>query len=432
MYTVFLAYKYVKSRLVNLAAVLAVALALTVQIVVTAVLDGQLEDSERRVRDLGGQIAITFRNEYPSAGECEALREKLLRIDGVRGVTPLVAGGAVLEKDGFYAYVEISGIDLAQELRQSKLASHLKNVAPDSSGNWFGDKAGDGKYPPLYLGKFAADNLGAAPGDAVVLSYMRAGEEKVRRKTFTMVSWLLSGTEQDYYGAYAPLEIAQEIFLDTGEKPAAERPVGALSIWLQDPYAANALEERIGRAVVAEFANRLGMRIGSNTWQKRWSHISEGMKHENDLQTIILFMITLSSVFCVFAIISTLVSRRVRDVGLLRCIGASRTGIVAVFLLVGLAIGIAGTLLGLAGGYCVAEPGLFFVKRPLLDVVFEYITGHPLYPPHMFGIEELPILIKAWKVLAYAAASVLLSVLAAAYPAFCAGRREPMEALRDG
>ncbi len=61
-----LAFRYATRRLVNYIAVLALALALAVQIVAMAVLDGMLVDLEKRLRNLGEQITLTVGGELDS------------------------------------------------------------------------------------------------------------------------------------------------------------------------------------------------------------------------------------------------------------------------------------------------------------------------------------------------------------------------------
>lgn len=153
-----------------------------------------------------------------------------------------------------------------------------------------------------------------------------------------------------------------------------------------------------------------------------------------------MVLMNLSGGFCVFAILATLVSRRVKDVGLLRCLGTSRIRIVGLFLTIGLVIGVAGAAMGLAGSLWltshieVQQVGAPPRTAPRIDAYFEMMTGQPLYPPRMFGVlgsKGLPIRIVPWKVGAYALGAILIAVLAALYPALWAGRLEPVEALRD-
>ncbi|MCX7933654.1 MAG: hypothetical protein N3A66_00160, partial [Planctomycetota bacterium] len=231
---------------------------------------------------------------------------------------------------------------------------------------------------------------------------------------------------KDDAAVYIPLAVAQQLFL--AGSAAADTVAPIFSVWLTEPDRANDLEEK----VLVSICRALGRRDGrSYTWQKSWRTISEGMEYENNLQEIVLALMNLSGGFCVFAILATLVSRRVRDVGLLRCLGAGRAGVGLVFLLVGFFIGLAGTAFGTLAGYLLAEPGLFFSnERPLIDWIFERFTGHPLYPVRMFEITGFQPIFGS-KVIYYAAGALVVSLLAALYPAVWAGLRQPIQSLRE-
>ncbi len=429
MYALILAWRYVRSRLVNLVAILAVSLALTVQIVVMAVLDGMLEDMRQRIRDLGEQITVSFFGELPSLQALEqaeaALKQK---VADVRGVTPLVQNYAVLEKDGFHTPVLAYGIDLAREVRFSQLSRHLLDHKLDPEDpRWAPRGAEDAELPRIFLGAQVAERLGALAGDTIYLSYVQPGTDDVERTRVKVASTFRSGSlMKDRWAAYVPIDLAQKLFFGDRVSDADTR-VSIFSIWLEHPDRADALAEQVFE-VVREEVNAGLMR--GQTWQQRWRTISEGMAYENRLQEVILVLMNLSGGFCVFAILATLVSRRVRDVGLLRCLGAGRGGVIGVFLLVGLIIGLAGSVLGLAGGYALSEPGLFFDGgRPLVDVLHERILGEPLYPPRMFLVGGVKPIFGP-KVLLYALGATVISVLAALYPAVWAGTREPVEVLQ--
>ena len=114
--------------------------------------------------------------------------------------------------------------------------------------------------------------------------------------------------------------------------------VSGLSFFLNNPQQANELEVPILKQIVPALG--LSYRgVYSTTWQRRWKSIHDGMAYENMLMEVVLFFMNISSGFCVFAVLATLASRRVKDVGLLRCLGARRINTVGIFLLVGLLIG---------------------------------------------------------------------------------------------
>ena len=439
MYHFALAWRYTHGRLVNYIAVAAVAMCLAVQIVVMAVLDGLLEDMRRRVRDLGEQITVSFLDREllvsrPSAGlptlpELEAAEATLRReVPEVRGITPLLRGYGVLERRGDFAPTVVFGIDLARELRYSQLSQHLQVGKIDrESPMWLGSAFRDRGLPPMFVGAELAERLGIAAGDEVALAYAAVEKKEMERRTFVVANIFRSGSPwKDDAAVYIPLAVAQELFLDASAGDTIAVPV--FSVWLSNPDRANELEDK----VLVTICRALGRRDGrSYTWQKSWRIISEGMEYENNLQEIILALMNLSGGFCVFAILATLVSRRVRDVGLLRCLGAGRASVGLVFLLVGFFIGFAGAALGTLAGYLLAQPGIFFAgERPLVDWIFEKFTGHPLYPVRMFEIAGFrPIF--GPKAAYYAAGALVVSLLAALYPAVWAGLRQPIQSLRE-
>lgn len=456
-----LAWRYATRRLVNFIAIAALVLALMVQIVAMAVLDGMLVDLEKRLRNMGEQITVTVQSEAPIREEFDAAVANIVQsVPGVEGVTPMIQKVGFIEAGNSAEYVWVQGIDLASELKFSSLGTHLLSYKPDPDNPGWGNTTVD--RPGIFMGDQLADRMGVRPGMEVELFYADRnpdGSFAPRSRRFVLTSTFRSGVfERDRYGVYVQLEEAAEFYLSE-DYPDAWGRVETFVVWLKDPNQANDLEAQAVRAVTESLSETGAPRLSSDTWQRRWSEVAQGMKHENNLMELVLLLNDAASGFCVFAILVTLVSRRIRDVGLLRCIGASRRGVMVVFLTVGLLIGVTGGALGaaagaflsgpltlekvdgswrLAAGGAVATPVKASEKasdrRPRIDIYYEAVTGQPLYPPRMFGTAGeagLPTVIYPWKLGLYFLAAVLVSVLAALYPAAWAAWREPMSALRD-
>ena len=463
MMYVQLAWRYASRRLVNYIAILALALALMVQIVAMSVLDGMLVDLEKRLRNMGEQITLRVGGELPDRDAFEETAYVVQnKVRGVKGLTPLLQKVGFLQTSAGAEYVWVQGIDLKQELAFSSLPDHLLTYKPSAKNPSWG---ATGDFPGVFMGEQLARRMGVTPGMDVELFYADrgpTGELQTRSKRFQVTSLYRSGVfEKDRYGIYVPIEDAAEFYL-AGDYANPRDRVETFVVWLDDPNRADALEDVIAETAAAALQQQTGSdpQMTSETWQRRWEHVAQGMKHENNLMELVLFLNDAASGFCVFAILVTLVSRRIRDVGLMRCIGASRRGVMAVFLMVGLIIGVIGGTLGVAAGVFLSGPTIGETvdgqsrlagggaaltqlkpgenassRRPRIDKYYEQLTGQPLYPPRMFGIADeagLPTVIYPWKLAIYFFAAVLVSVLAALYPAAWAAWREPMTSLREG
>lgn len=425
-----LALRYTCARLLHLVAVLAVALCLTVQITVMGVLDGLLEDMEKRIQGLGEQIALRYEWDPPREKEIPSAESYLRRVvPSIRGITPLIQGYAALERNSIFEPVLVSGIDLSREFSMSHLGEHLLYSHYDKTRppTWQSITKEESSFPNMFVGREIADRLGLRPGSEVTLVYAPPGSERLIRKRFSITDILHTGNYiRDRYYIYIPLSEARTFFLS--EEEGKEERVPILCIWLEDPQRARELQPVIEDALTVALGRRPSY---ADNWQDRWRLESQAMRHENMLQEIVMALMNLSGGFCVFAILATLVSRHIRDVGLLRCLGATRGEIVTVFLLVGLLLGLCGSLLGVIGGYGLMSEGLFIEGRTLLDWSYERLTGQKLYPPYLFEIPTFPVRLFPWKVALYAGGAVLISVIASLYPSIWGGIREPLEALRD-
>ena len=415
MYMLKLAWIYVHARIINYIAVLVVGLTLMASIVVIGVTDGMLVDMERRIRNLGEQVAVSFRIPLP-----EDKLQQIGNIPGVKGFTPLIRDYALL-KHGLITEPGVAyGIDLKKEVELSSLADHLQDLKLDPvDPQWVAPDAVTGGNSPAFVGINLAERLGLRAGDIMTVSFSPPNSDKLVSKDFYVSSIFSSGSPlKDRNGFFISLADARKLFMTEAEQEY--NGVSGLSFFLNNPQQANELEVPILKQIVPALG--LSYRgVYSTTWQRRWKSIHDGMAYENMLMEVVLFFMNISSGFCVFAVLATLASRRVKDVGLLRCLGARRINTVGIFLLVGLLIGVMGVALGVGAGYLV---GLN------LSEIWEFLTGQPFYSPQLFGHTSPPV-IYVWKVAVYAAAALVISLLSALYPAVSAGCREPVTALKE-
>jgi ABC-type lipoprotein release transport system permease subunit len=128
--------------------------------------------------------------------------------------------------------------------------------------------------------------------------------------------------------------------------------------------------------------------------------------NQTSLAILSAFLFAAASVGIVNAMLMS-VHERTREIGTIRAMGMRRAGVVRLFLLEGLALGIAAAVLGVLGG----------IRMNTLTLAW-LAGGDFLYP----RLEALSVLRAGFAIVA-------LSTLAAIYPAYTASRLEPREAL---
>ena len=124
------------------------------------------------------------------------------------------------------------------------------------------------------------------------------------------------------------------------------------------------------------------------------------------------------------AILVMMVFEKRKDIGVLKAVGCSRHGVVALFLLMGLIIGLSGSVLGMVSGILASDN-----INEIADVV-EKISGREVFSKDVYYLDEIPAHLApdaVWKIFLVATGVGLVSSVAAAGRAAVI---EPVRALR--
>ena len=135
-------------------------------------------------------------------------------------------------------------------------------------------------------------------------------------------------------------------------------------------------------------------------------------RQQSDQET---WLMVLSCALCVVVITNTMlmsVSERVSEIGTLKCLGALDRFIVRMFLVESVFVGVAASAAGVAGGYLLTILGMG------ISLGFGTIWGGHMVMPLLTG---MPIGVGA---------GTLITVAAAAYPAYIAAKMKPVDAMR--
>jgi hypothetical protein len=136
---------------------------------------------------------------------------------------------------------------------------------------------------------------------------------------------------------------------------------------------------------------------------------------------VILMLIMLVAALNIVSGLIMLVGDKGPDIAILRTMGATQGGVMRIFLITGVSIGIAGTLAGCILGLLVAH-NIEAVRQGL-----NWLLNTNLFPAELYFLSRLPSVVNPGDVLVVVAMTLSLSVLATIYPAWRAARLDPVE-----
>ncbi len=206
--------------------------------------------------------------------------------------------------------------------------------------------------------------------------------------------------EYDLKYVYVTLASLQD-FLDRGDA------IDGIEVRVTNPYDSDAF--------VAEFRAVFGPSYRVQDWKELNRSLFSALKLEKIAMFLVLGIVILVASFSIVGNLIMVVVEKAREIALLKTLGASDAGVMQLFAIQGLMIGLIGTVLGVATGLL----GCWALS--------EY--GFPLNE-NVYYIDRLPVHVDPGSVLAAAAAGVLISIGATLYPAVVAARVRPAAGMR--
>jgi lipoprotein-releasing system permease protein len=215
----------------------------------------------------------------------------------------------------------------------------------------------------------------------------------------------------DYDKAFVllPMKDAQELLL-MGDQ------VGMVEIQTTDP---DKVQEIV--APIRKLVQGRGMVVD---WRQMNSALFQALEVERVAMFVVLSLIVLVAVFNILSSLIMLVRAKTRDIAILRTMGASRRGMMKVFVTVGVTIGSLGIILGVILG------AIFLFFRQNIVNAIQALTGQNLWDPSVRFLTDLPSKTDPFEVTAIVLTALILSFLATLYPAYKAAGTDPVQVLR--
>jgi lipoprotein-releasing system permease protein len=215
----------------------------------------------------------------------------------------------------------------------------------------------------------------------------------------------------DYDKAYVimPIEDAQTLLL-SGDT------VGSIELETTDP---DKVEQ-----IVAPLARKYVASAQIVDWRQLNGELFQALAVDRIVTFTVLSILILIAVFNILSSLIMLVRAKTRDIAILRTMGATRGGLLRIFMTVGTTIGALGVGAGLILGF------VFLAFRQQIVGGIGALTGIDIWDPTMRYLTELPSKVDPVEIVTIALVALLFSFLATLYPAFKAANTDPVQVLR--
>lgn len=257
----------------------------------------------------------------------------------------------------------------------------------------------------------AYDHYLLHPGDDVTIYTVGSQNLDPVYDQFIVCDYMKSEmSEYDSTFVYVPLDYLQELRGTVGR-------VNTLQIRLTDYKHAKAVKDTLKMLFPTHT-------YSVNTWEDKQSVLLSAISVERGILNVLLFMIIGVAGFGILAIFSMIVTEKTRDIGILKSLGASRWGVMHIFLGYGFLLGAIGAVLGTVLGLIIT-----YRINEIEQWVTRY-TGQELFPRDVYYFNQIPVDVQPMNILLIGLGAVVIAVAFSVWPAWRASRLQPVQALR--
>jgi len=431
-YEFFIGLRYLGSRrkqkftsIIGLISILGVIIGVMALNVVLSVMGGFEEELRDKILGVSSHLVILSYD--GPIKDYDKITDETLEVKDIVGASPFIYGQGMIASERNVSGSVVRGIDPATAgkvtnieqaigrgiiggngIREKSIQDQLTKVGKEVLGRL--NKETDSGRPPILIGKELANTLGVIEGDMVSLvspfGKMGPFGATAKVKKFEVIGIFDYGMiEYDSSISYVSLGDAMDFFDMDGE-------VSGVEVKIKNIYEA--------RNIGNELSSMLGFPYYARNWEEVNKSLFKALRLERIAIAIFLGFIVLVAALDIVSTLTMVVMEKGKDIAILRAMGATRGGILKIFVTDGMIIGVVGTLLGSLAGL-----GICYMLE-----TSETIRKLIPFDNNVYPISEFPVKIEPFYFITVAVSSILICFLATLYPAFQASRKDPIEALR--
>jgi len=412
-YEWFIGLRYLKAKrkqtfisIITFISIAGVALGVMALIVVLAVMNGFEMTLKEKI--LGTQAhLVLLKATQGGMDHYEEVLKKVGEVKGVASAAPFIYNQVMLSSESNVSGVVLKGVDPDRVGSVTELAHNMK-------AGRLPDLKKEDTLPGIILGGELAKTLSVSLNDSLQvispLGTMTPMGMMPKMKRFRVAGIFHSGMyEYDATMAYVSLESAQKFF-SLGDQ------VTGIEIKTNDIYQVKEIGKEIRR--------KMGFPFWTKDWMEMNRNLFSALRLEKIAMFIILVLIVLVAAFNIISTLIMVVMEKSKDIAILKSMGAPSKGIMGIFMIEGLVIGVLGTAAGLILGLGTA------LNLEKITVFVENLFGFKVLARDVYYIDKLPSQVNPVDVALIVTTAILISLLATLYPSWKASKLDPAEALR--
>ncbi len=382
-----------------------IVLGVAALITVISVMGGMQGEIRGKILESTPHLYVLEYSRSLRLADYEDVIDTIMTMEGVTTAAPFAMSNVslVMEQGEYGQAAYLLGVDvdttrLAATEMERRIIEGALDLEPPKSG-----------LPPLLLGSVLADRMAVFAGDTVlVMSLENLNPDMFGGLTPTLRQFEVTGTfttgmyEYDLSNIYTTLEAAQDL-LDIAPGDAS-----GIGVRTNRP--------ELAEEMAARLEERLGYPYAVDSWIQRNQALFSALQLEKIALGLIVFLIVVVAAFNIVSTLVMVVADRTKEIGILRTMGMTQKGILRIFVIQGLWIGVIGT----AAGALLGVGASWAIDR------FELIR----IPGDVYFVEHLPATLDPIDIALVVVASVAVSFLATIYPSKQASELEPVDAIR--
>jgi lipoprotein-releasing system permease protein len=408
---------------ISVVSVIGITLGVWALILTMSIMNGFRLELISKIVGFEAHVFVDTRGAPQSA--IDTLIEDLRAQPGVVNVEPMHEGFGLASAYGRSDGIQIRGVR-PEDLRKNELIAKSIEAGQRALANpdepWPKTPVGQGTLDrfgdngalstDIVMGDAFAYSLGVGVGDKVKITQPNGPSTPAGRSprsiTYTVSAIYHVGNERYDRGVvFLPIEASKNLFgYDDGY------PI--VGVRLADPNTADDFVARLQKDEPYRFTS----------WIQRNATYVTALVVERNVMRLILFIVVVITALNIITGVLMLVKNKARDIAILRTIGATRGGVVRIFMMTGTVLGMVGVGTGVLLGVLCA------IYIAPIQHFLEWVFNVELFPADIYQLDSLPAKLEWGEVAWVGGAAFVVTLFMSIIPSLWAARLNPVEALR--